>query len=437
MSDNVVVDIEGGKDKGDKKEKKDDKKDDKKDKKEGDDKKEGTEGEKGDKDKKEGEGEGEKDEKGEGEKDEKGDKKKEGDCKPGPYCAAKPAGDKLIEIGDLGKKLDNAAADLMDKGIKKVMGAIVSPVKCVQLVATDLPNLVENFIKGIGNSTSGAIDKITNSVNGLFAELGGREIKGYPDLFGPFETAYAVAIIKLQNIIDKIALGANAKQILADPNMDSKKLLDKMMRTSTRYKDAVKEAEFQGIFKEWMSNYINALLTTLDIAQPEIDRINKKLKDIIEGMGDNIGESISHSLVNVIKAIVSNIPGVGGIVSTLTSADQLGQEILKLCEPPIVKGAGIVLPVVNGVHKQIEKTKCQVNKLASKVEPIFNKFSGGGGISGAKNGRSRKINGANIRNGTSTREKINNSTKRIQYMLGRFGTRRRNLIMNKRKTRRI
>jgi hypothetical protein len=337
----------------------------------------------------------------------------------------------------LGKKLDNAAADLMDKGIKKLMGAIVSPVKCVQLVATDLPNVIENFIKGIGNSTSGAIDKITNSINGLFAELGGREIKGYPDLFGPFETAYAVLIINIQNIINKIALGANANQILADPNMDSKRLLDKMMRTSTRYKDAVKEAEFQGIFKEWMSNYINALLTTLDIAQPEIDRINKKIKDIIEGMGDNIGESISHSLVNVIKAVVSNIPGVGGIVSALTSADQLGQEILKLCEPPIVKGAGIVLPVVNGVHNQIEKTKCQINKLASKVEPIFHKFSGGGGISGAKNGRTRKISGANISNGTSTQKKINNSTRRIQYMLGRFGTRRRNLIMNKRKTRRI
>jgi hypothetical protein len=425
MSDN---EIEGGKDKGKDKGEKKEKKDDKKD-----DKKEGEKDEKGEK--KEGT-EGEKDEKGEGEKDEKGDKK-EGDCKPGAYCAAKPAGEKLIEIGDLGKKLDNAAADLMDKGIKKLMGAIVSPVKCVQLVATDLPNVIENFIKGIGNSTSGAIDKITNSINGLFAELGGREIKGYPDLFGPFETAYAVLIINIQNIINKIALGANANQILADPNMDSKRLLDKMMRTSTRYKDAVKEAEFQGIFKEWMSNYINALLTTLDIAQPEIDRINKKIKDIIEGMGDNIGESISHSLVNVIKAVVSNIPGVGGIVSALTSADQLGQEILKLCEPPIVKGAGIVLPVVNGVHNQIEKTKCQINKLASKVEPIFHKFSGGGGISGAKNGRTRKISGANISNGTSTQKKINNSTRRIQYMLGRFGTRRRNLIMNKRKTRRI
>ena len=424
MSDNEIEGgkDKGGKDKGEKKEKKDKK----------DDKKEGTEGEKDEKgEKKEGDEKGEK-----GEKDEKGDKK-EGDCKPGAYCAAKPAGEKLIEIGDLGKKLDNAAADLMDKGIKKVMGAIVSPVKCVQLVATDLPNVIENFIKGIGNSTSSAIDKITNSINGLFAELGGREIKGYPDLFGPFETAYAVTIIKLQGIIDKIALGENANQILADPNMDSKKLLDKMMRTSTRYKDAVKEAEFQGIFKEWMSNYINALLTTLDIAQPEIDRINKKIKDIIEGMGDNVGESISHALVNVIKAVVSNIPGVGGIVSALTSADQLGQEILKLCEPPIVKGAGIVLPVVNGVHNQIEKTKCQINKLASKVEPIFRIKGGGGGISGAKNGRTRKISGANISNGTSTQEKIKNSTKRIQYMLRRFGTRRRNLIMNKRKTRRI
>ena len=366
------------------------------------------------------------------------------DCKPGHHCAAEPAAKKLKEIGDFGRSLDNAAADFVGKGISKVMGAISDQAQCVQLVATDLPNIVGNFISGIGNSTSSAIDKITSSINNLFSELGGREIKGYPDLFGPFETVYAVIIIKIQNIINKIALGENANQILADPNMDSKKLLDKMMRTSTRYKDAVKEAEFQGIFKEWMSNYINALLATLDIAQPEIDRINKKIKDIIEGMGDNIGKSVIHSLINVAKAIVSNIPVVGGIVSALSSADELGQEILKFCEPPIVKGAGIVVPIINGINKQIDKIECEGNKLVKKLEPILN-IKGGGGISIGKASKSisnasigkASISKAKASMGGGTRKKLNNSTQRIQYMLQRFGgTRRHKFIMNKRKTRR-
>lgn len=412
------VEIEGGKDKEKKEEKK---KEEKKDEgTEGEKKKEGTEGE-GEEKKKEGEGT-----EGDGEK--KDEKKKE-DCPPGKNCAGKKPGEKLVAIGNTGKGLEDAAVNLMDAGIKKVIGAVTSPAKCIKLVASDLPNIFGNAIKGIGDSASGAIDKITNSVNGLFAELGGREIKGYPNFFGPFETAYAVMIIKFQDVINKIALGENANQILADPSMDSKKLLDKMMRTSTRYKDAVKEAEFQGIFKEWMSNYVNSLLTTLDIAQPEIDRINNKLKEIIEGMGDNVGKSISHSLVNVIKAVVSNIPVVGGVVSVLTSADQLGQEILKLCEPPIVKGAGIVLPVVNGINNQIDKIKCEGEKLSKKLEPVF-RIKGGG------------ISAANVRadiggmSAASTRKKINNSTKRIQYMLRRFGTRRRHLIPKKRKTRR-
>ncbi len=192
------------------------------------------------------------------------------------------------------------------------------------------------------------------------------------------------------------------------------------------------------------------MLATLDIAQPEIDRINKKIKDIIEGMGDNIGKSVIHSLINVAKAIVSNIPVVGGIVSALSSADELGQEILKFCEPPIVKGAGIVVPIINGINKQIDKIECEGNKLVKKLEPILN-IKGGGGISISKAKASIGIGRASISNasigkakasigksmGGGTRKKLNNSTQRIQYMLQRFGgTRRHKFIMNKRKTRR-
>ena len=271
--------------------------------------------------------------------------------------------------------------------------------KCMVVAVTqELPKIIPMVISGIGSSTAGAFNDITNSIKNLFGELGSQKIKGYPNIFGPLEVGYAIIIINLQNIINKIILGADANKILGDPNMDSKKLFDKMMRTSKRYKNAVEEAEFRGVFKEWIGNYINALLKTIDIAQPEIDRINHKLKEIIEGMGSNIGESISHALVNVIKSVLANIPVVGGIASAITSADQLGQEIIKTCRPPIVDGAGIILPVINGLKKEKCKLESELNKLAKKIEPIINQTGG-----------AKKYN-----------KKIQHTTKRVNYLLGRF-----------------
>jgi len=333
-----------------------------------------------------------------------------GECKPGDrHCIGETVAEVLTAPSKSVEIVTNMGINLVEKAMTKLKDVLTDQTKCVQTVVNDLPSLAGKIITSLGNSTSGALDKITNSVKSLFDEVGNREIKGYPNIFGPFETVYALIIINIQNIINKIALGENANQILADPNMDSTKLFAKMMKTSERYSDAVKEAQFQGVFKKWITNYVSALLNTLDIAQPEIDRVNKKLKDIIQGVGSNIGKSITHALVNIIKAIVSNIPVVGGIVSVLTSADEMGQEIIKTCTPPLVTGAGTAAEFINGVNAQLDKTKCAFDSLGRMIGPILNvkgpQAGGGGGNRREKN----------------THKKILNTTKRIRVMLSRLG----------------
>jgi len=343
-------------------------------------------------------------------KDSKDDAKGKGesDCNDQNSCVGKGAAAKLSAPHIKMQGLDQMAKDKLHSILKNIWGALNDKTKCVSMIANELPNVVPNMIDKIGNSTSGAIDNVSNSIKNLFKQVSGQEIKGYPDIFGPFEVGYAMIIIKIQNIINQIALGADADKILADPNIKSGELLDKMMRTSKRYKDAAGEAKFRNIFGEWMKNYVDALLKTLDIAQPEIDRINAKLNSIIEGMGENIGESISHALVNVISAIVSNIPVVGGIVSALLSADELGQEIIKGCAP-IAKGAGMLGNVADGVINQANKTTCKISELGKKLEPILNIGSSqaGGGGGGGKKRKTRE-------------RKLNNTTRRIKYMLGQF-----------------
>jgi hypothetical protein len=397
----------------------DDKKKEDKKEGEGEDKKEGD-----GKDKKEGEGEDKKEGEGEGE-GENSSKDANGKCVGKDSCAGEGAAKGLQAPKKNFDSMDKMFKDQMYNGMKNAWTNLSDKAKCPIYVGKTLPEIIPNMITKIGQSTAGAFNNVSNSIKNLFDQVSGQDIKGYPNIFGPFEVAYAAVIIKIQNVINKIALGADADKILADPNIKSGELLDKMMRTSKRYKDAIKDAETRNIFKDWMKNYTDALLETLDVAKPEVDRINKELNTIIEGMGNNIGESLSHALVNVVQSAVANIPVVGGIVSAVLSADQLGQEIINACKPPIAKGAGIIMPVVNGVNKQFDKAKCQLNDLAKKFEPIMkklDKLEGGGSGSGGSGGLGQKKTVKNIG------KKINNTTQRIEHMLLRFGN-------NQRKTR--
>ena len=262
-----------------------------------------------------------------------------------------------------------------------------------------------------GGGAGGAAQEInsaTESLKLLFKELGDREVKGYPNIFGPLEVLYAIVVINLQKKINKIILGDDAENMLADPNMTSKKLFDSMLKTSEKYKEVVFDSEFKQVFTEWINNYVTALLTTLDIAQPEIDRMNHKLNEIIETTGDNIGKSLIHALVNVARSAAANVPVVGGIVSLVLSADQIGKEIIDLCAPQISKGAGILFPAIDGINKQIEVAKCSANELAEKVKPML-----------AKKENTQQGGGASA-NSQKIKQQIHKTVRRINAMLMRF-----------------
>jgi len=423
-------------DKGDKDDKgKDDKgKDDKGKDNEG----EGNEGEGEEGEGEEGEGEKGEGEKGEGDKSE-GDPSKDanGKCVGEDKCAASDLVDKLKGPKKKIDSMDKIVKDKVNNVMKDAWTNLSDKAKCPLYAAEKIPDMMSNIVDKVGKSTAGAFDNVSNSIKNLFDQVSGQEIKGYPDIFGPFEVAYAFVITKIQNVINKIALGEDADKILASPEITSGELLDKIMKNSKMYKDLVKEAEIRDIFKDWMKNYTDALLETLDIAKPEIDRINTEINTIIEGMGDNVGESLSHALVNVVRSAVSNLPVVGGIVSAVLSADELGEEILNACRPPVAKGAGAILPVINGVNKQVDKTKCQINDLVKKIEPIMEKMEKKMNSVGEKMNKPA-IQGGGVKTVKNIGKKINNSTRCLKYMLSRFSnkniTRRNKRFKNHKKS---
>ena len=400
-----------------------------------------SDGDKGDESKGEGEGD---ESKGEGEGDGDPSKDANGKCVGEDKCAASDIAAKLQEPQEKIESMDKIVKDKVNNTMKDMWTNLSDKAKCPVYAAEKIPDMMSNIVDKVGKSTAGAFDNVSNSIKNLFDQVSGQEIKGYPDIFGPFEVAYAFVITKIQNVINKIALGEDADKILASPEITSGELLDKIMKNSKMYKDLVKEAEIRDIFKDWMKNYTDALLETLDIAKPEIDRINTEINTIIEGMGDNVGESLSHALVNVVRSAVSNLPVVGGIVSAILSADKLGEEILNACRPPIAKGAGAILPIVNGVNKQVDKTKCQINDLVKKIEPIIKKMENKMNSVGEKmNSVGEKMNKPAIQEGgvktvKNIGKKINNSTRCLKYMLSRFSnkniTRRNKRFKNHKKS---
>ena len=186
---------------------------------------------------------------------------------------------------------------------------------------------------------------------------------------------------------------------------------------------AFEDAQFRGIFKEWLSKYMDSLMKVLKIAQPEIDRINSEIKSIIEGMGSNAGDALGHALTNVIASALGALPVVGGVVSGINALDQLGKKLVDMCEPIIVKGAGIMMPIVNGVNKEKSKLECEMENLANqlkvpierleaKLESKSTQQSGGGGMRSG-GGSKKKI-----------QKKIHMTQKRVAHLLNRF-TRRK------------
>ena len=399
-----------------KEEKKDEKKDEKEEKKDEKkkDEKEEKEEKKDDKEKEGAEGETKE---AEGETKE-GTKKKE--CKGEPSCVGKGVASGLSApqegLNGIKQMLD---AQLIGAG-KFIATTLTNPVKCVAGVAGAVPNI----FTGIFDAFASGIDKVSNSVNKLGENA---EAAGFDDIFAPFNIIHVMLTQNLQNIILNLLLGPEFFEKNKDkfngmkPNEISDFMIKEAMKRTNIINKALEDAETRGIIKKTLSEYKDDVLKTLTIAQPEIDEINNKLKSIIEGFGSNIGDATGHALTNVIVSLLGALPIVGGLASGINALDQLGKKLVDMCEPIIVKGAGIMMPIVNGVNKEKSKLECEMDNLANQlkvpIERLEAKLEGkstqqsGGGRGGC--GSKKKI-----------QKKIHMTQKRVAHLLNRF-TRRK------------
>ena len=351
-----------------------------------------------------------------------GTQKKE--CKGESSCAGNGVAKAFEAPAGVLTYVKNEVDDGVKRGVKTLLTGITNPAKCATIVVGAVPGLIGSIF----DSVAGGINKVADSFSNLSSNAAE---KGFDDILAPLKIGRAMFVQKLEGVAADIALGPDFWQKHPEfkgmePKAVATIVVDSAMKRTGIYNMAFEDAQFRGIFKEWLSKYMDSLMKVLKIAQPEIDRINSEIKSIIEGMGSNAGDALGHALTNVIASALGALPVVGGVVSGINALDQLGKKIIDSCEPPLTKGAGIIMPMVNGFNKQKSRLECEVENLTNKIKPPIERLEAK--MAKLENKLTPQSGGGGMRSGAGSKKKIQKkihmTQKRVAHLLNRF-TRRK------------
>ena len=309
-----------------------------------------------------------------------------GKCTTEMPCHGKKTGLALTAIGE---KIDKTMNDARRSAINSVKQFVKGQQNCAIDIAKNVPKVAQ--------ATS---DKIQN-IDLNIAE--------------PFKKAYLMLKNKLYTIVNRIALGSEWEKIVNDPTLKNDILQAKVLKNSRIVKLITEDAEFKKHFKKWSDEYADALVNSLNVAQPAIDKMTGKAQKIIMDTSSKLGNTIGDSLTNTIKTAIAAVPVVGPVIEAAIVIGKIGNQILETCEPAISKGAGIVLPIVNAIDYQYEKTKCKGKELLkpvkSAVERVEKKMAASPAAGGGKYSHHTRKH---------LNYKIQKATRRVQHLLKNF-----------------
>ena len=334
-------------------------------------------------------------------------------AKPGAEPGAKPddCKNKVKEDAEKCPPPKLNAVENFKVGVnKKVSGVgkslhkmFVNPVECINNYTGSAPNLVSSMVNSIGNSISDSFNKIADSVGHLTDETINMNI------VNPFSYAKNQFVKKFQNVFNQMLLGDGWEKLM-NTEKDPARIAAVIEQRSSLMKSAFDNIEFRGGFTKWINNYLGVLTSTLEIGRPKIDALKKEVTDTVEGLGDNIGATIGHSITNAIVTALSVIPGVGTVVNTINSASKISEELIKTCGEPIAKIGGISKKISKTVKRQTDILDCEVKKVTKLFDNVGKPKVGGGAVT------RKNIN-----------KNIQKTTKRVNYMFKQFANKKKKI----------
>ena len=342
-------------------------------------------------------------------------------AKPGAEPGAKPGAEPGAEPGAKADDCKNNVKEDEEKcpppklnpvenfkaGVnKKVEGVgkslhkmFVNPIECVNNYAGSAPNL----ISGMVNSIAESVNNVANSIGHLTDETVNMNI------VNPFSYAKNKFVKKFQDVFNQMLLGDGWEKLM-NTEKDPARIAAVIEQRSSMMKSAFDNIEFRGGFTKWINNYLSALTSTLEIGRPKIDALKKEVTDTVEGLGDNIGATIGHSITNAIVTALSVIPVVGTVVNSINSASKISEELIKTCGEPIAKIGGISKKISKTVKHQTDILDCEVKKVTKLFDNVGKPKVGGGAVT-------RKY----------IQKNIQKTTKRVNYMLKQFANKKKKI----------
>jgi hypothetical protein len=304
---------------------------------------------------------------------------------------------------------------------KKAIKALNNPKECIINYNKSTPNVVDT----LGTSLTKAVQsvwKVTNlGLTEAIEKLNSKDVFENVAMGKGYYVATSVLQKKVQDKVNQVLLGDNAEEIMA-ANPNPELLLAKVLARHAIWKETFELAEFQGILKPWINDYVNMLRQTLDLAQDPLQKFKGEIDETIQKFGGNLGEVLSKTLTNLIITAVAEIPGVGPLGVLVKTIDEAGKSGLNACEEPIAKGGQVFNATVQTLDKQQQILKCRVDDLAAKAKPMIAKVEA---AAAAASAAASKVGGGGKTH--RLKQKIHNTKKRVNALLQRFTTRKKKL----------
>ena len=192
----------------------------------------------------------------------------------------------------------------------------------------------------------------------------------FPNIFPPLVVLLAGFGLKIKSAINTILLGKNGNEILKDPKNTPKQLWEAVSNNSEIFKKLSEDPEFKAKFHDLISTFTLSALNTIDIAQPELDKIKIKLVEIVTNLTNKTGATFA----NVILGVVKVIPILGNAISIADSLSNSGtkmvQKIINSSDDPAATAAAVDCLAegnIKKIKKEVEKFEHNIGSIIARV----------------------------------------------------------------------
>jgi len=280
--------------------------------------------------------------------------------------------------------------------IKKTASTAVEVIKGdLKFFTTEFPLIIPNMIGKMADKTAEGFNKISDAIGGvndhindLFNTIGNKEIKGYPNIFGPIEVLIAISMIKLQSFINMIFLGSDADKIMADPDKSPDKLWKSVSDNSEIFKKLSQHPEFTSKFHDLIVKFTEAILNSMEVARPEIDKVTNKISEIITNVGNKSAATVEMSVHNIMTGIFKAIPLVGTIIAALDAGDRFAAKLMTKFGDKAAGLAGGLAPYLNLLNSVAQNSVNSVLELQKSLGSTINTVT-----QQVKSGNTKKLSG--------------------------------------------